>query len=175
MEKGILCYNLVKNIKHESIAMNEVQRIRESVEIPNGLRLHQYANLYFTYHNPMLYKRQDEADNLCILAVSNKVLDIEGCVVSDQNAATNLVRFYEPDMGIEKIDFNKVFAQVWIHPNNRETMLHRAIKCAEVLVPNAIPYEYVIGACVVSEEVKIRLEEKGFNRKILVRPTYFYR
>lgn len=176
MEKGILCYNLVKNISHESIAMNEVQLIRESIEVPNGLPLHQYANLYFTYHNPMLYKRKGEADSLCILAVSHRVLDIEGCVVSDQNAAKKYARFYEPTIGIEKIDFNKVFAQSWIYDNDLpSTWFHKAIKCAEVLVPNEIPYEYIVGVCVVSDKVKNKLENLGFDKKILVKPEIFYR
>ena len=70
IESGILCFNLAGKIPHNSIAIPTVQDRREQVTIPNGLKLHSYANLYFDYNNPMLYKRKDVADNLCVLAVS---------------------------------------------------------------------------------------------------------
>ena len=36
------------------------------------------------------------------MAIHSLVLDIEGCVVSDQNAASLTVRFYDADIGFEK-------------------------------------------------------------------------
>ena len=44
---GTLSYNRVAEMKHESIAMSEVQNRRDSVHIPNGGSLHSYANAYF--------------------------------------------------------------------------------------------------------------------------------
>ena len=175
IRNGILSFYETKNIEHSSVAMNEVQLRREMVKIPNGEKLHSYANLYFTYHNPMLYKRKDNAEELCVLAVSLDVLNIEGCVVTDQNAATDLVRFYEPKDGIDKIDFKKVFQQSWTHNDYYEQKLHKAIKCAEVLIPNSIPYEYIKGAYVVSEDVKNKMIDLGFDKKIVVESKVFYR
>ena len=53
---GILCYHRAeKLLNHTSIAMNDVQSIREQVTI-HEKSLHDYANLYFSFRNPMMYK-----------------------------------------------------------------------------------------------------------------------
>ena len=176
IQNGILCYDLASRIHHVSIALSEVQQRRDRTSIPHGLRLHQYANLYFTYHNPMMFRKQDLADELCILGVSTAVLDIEGCVVSDRNAAADLARFYPPDIGIESIDFNKVFSKYWTHPDDPfEQQNHKAIKCAEVLVPYKIDYSFIEGACVYNERAAQRLSDYGFNKKIHVSPKPFFK
>ena len=172
---GILCYDLADKIPHESIALNDVQQRRELVKVPNGKKLHQYANLYFTYNNPMLYMRKEQAEELCILVVSNKVLDIQDCILTDRNASTDLVKFYTPEDGINQIQFEKVFSQYWTHENAYEQNNHKAIKCAEVLIPKKIPYLYILGAYAVSETAKIKLLNEQFDRKIIVDPKVFYR
>jgi hypothetical protein len=123
----------------------------------------------------MLYARKGQAEELCILAVSCSVLDINGCIVTDRNAATDLVKFYSPEEGIRQIDFEKVFSQYWTHTNPYEQSNHKAIKCAEVLVPYKVPYDEIKGAYVVSETAKQKLLETGFNRQILVKPQVFYK
>ena len=115
IQNGIMSFDDIKHMSHHSIAMNDVQLRRDSVLIPGGDRLHSYANLYFTFHNPMLYKRQNIAEDLCILAFSCDVLVIKDCVVSDRNAAASLAKFYSAEEGIRNLDFDKIFAQFWIH------------------------------------------------------------
>lgn len=174
MRRGIICYDSARKLQHNSIAMNDVQARRAAKRVTNGLRLHQYANLYFTYHNPMMYKRKDIAETICVLALSASVLDIEECVVSDMNAAAYLVRYYPAYEGIEVLDFDKIFAKYWIHPNEHEQRMHKAIKCAEILIPQKIPSCYIEGAYVVSNSSKRLLESVGFNREIIVQPSVFF-
>lgn len=173
---GILSYDAVKNISHKSVAMNEVQTRRDKVIIPGtNNRLHSYANLYFANNNPMMYKRKDQAENLCLLAVDYEVMDLPGVIVTDQNAASSIVRFMTPMEGLKEIDFTKVFARYWIHPHDYyATQWHKHIKCAEVLVPDVIPYKYVAGAYVVSKEVEKKLRAAGFKKGIYVTPDKFY-
>ena len=45
MRRGIICYDSARKLQHNSIAMNDVQARRALKGVPNGLRLHQYANL----------------------------------------------------------------------------------------------------------------------------------
>ena len=123
----------------------------------------------------MLYKKKDQAEDLCILAISCSVLDTDGCIVTDRNAATDLVKFYSSIEGIRQIDFEKVFSKYWIHEDPYEQNNHKAIKCAEVLIPFKVPYNEIIGACVVSESAKQKLLKTGFDQKILVNPKVFYR
>src|SRR5208282_3808053 len=79
-ELGILSFNEVKKLKHKSIAMGEIQDRRENKELPNGKRLHDYANLYFHARNPMMYKRKEEHQKLCILKVKPDILDVPGVI-----------------------------------------------------------------------------------------------
>ena len=67
---GILSNFLAEKLPHVSVAMNEVQSRRDKVNVPNGMPLHQYANLYFDARNPMMYKRQDE--DICVLKIKTK-------------------------------------------------------------------------------------------------------
>ena len=175
LQHGIVCFDKMQQFKHSSIAMNEVQERRSQVNIPNGLALHQYANLYFSYHNPMLYKRQEIADQLCILALSAKVIDIEGCVLADRNAATSLARFYSPLEGIEQLDFQKIHATYWIDPNPIVQREQKAIKCAEILIPDSIPTEYIVGAYVVNKTSAALLKSSGFQKQITVNSKVFFK
>lgn len=56
-----------------------------------------------------------------------------------------------------------------------ETEMHRKIKCAEILVPDRLPFTYIEGAYVVNESTKAELQKKGFTGKIGVSPSAFFR
>src|SRR5687768_12873759 len=55
---GILSHEAADRLQAASIAMPEIQDIRATKRVPNGLRLHQYANLYFDARNPMMSARR---------------------------------------------------------------------------------------------------------------------
>ena len=121
---GILSYNRAQSIRHTSVAMPEVQRKRNDRIIPNGLPLHDYASAYFDPRNPMMYKRQSDAQNLCVVAISSEVLDFEGTIISDGNAASNYTRFFSPSDGIDRLDFVVIYGEWW----NSNDPLEKAIK-----------------------------------------------
>lgn len=58
LKRGILSNERAAKVPHYSVAMEVVQERRESRQIPRGLKLHQYANLYFHARNPMLFKKK---------------------------------------------------------------------------------------------------------------------
>jgi hypothetical protein len=91
---GILSHENAAKLKHHSVAMQAMQDRRDLKTVPGGLRLHQYANLYFHARNPMLSVRRHE--DVCVLRVSTAVLQMQGTVITDQNAASKYVRFYAP-------------------------------------------------------------------------------
>jgi hypothetical protein len=96
LKNGILSNERAANLSHRSVAMQEVQERRDLKQVPRGLKLHQYANLYFHARNPMMYKRKAHVDDLCVLCVSLDVLQVEGVVLADCNASSNYVRFLPP-------------------------------------------------------------------------------
>ena len=154
--------------------MQPIQEKRDQKLVPGGLKLHQYANLYFHARNPMLYKRLNEAANLCVLSVSTDVLSIEGTVITDQNAASNYVRFLNPSQS-HLLAFDDIYAMDWRHPNDPVAFWrHRARKCAEVLVAHRVEPRFLIGAYVIDNESGRRLAGFGFSLPITLNPVLFF-
>jgi hypothetical protein len=89
LNRGILSHNIIsRNINFRDISESGVQERRTKDKIPGTNKsLHDYANLYFDAHNPMLSKRRSENDKICVLRINNMVLDIDGVIITDQNAA----------------------------------------------------------------------------------------
>ncbi|NGO51054.1 DarT ssDNA thymidine ADP-ribosyltransferase family protein [Allomesorhizobium camelthorni] len=133
---GVLSYERAAKLKHHSVAMQPIQDRRDQKQVPGGLKLHQYANLYFHARNPMLFKRRAGAADLCVLRVSTEVFGLDGTVISDQNAASDYVRFLHPRQW-KLLDFDDIYAMDWTHPGDQVAYWrHKARKCAEVLLPN---------------------------------------
>ena len=174
MKRGLLSNERASKINHVSIAMNEVQERREHVRIPNGLKLHQYANLYFDPWNPMLSRKRSQNEEICILKFDRGVLDIEGVIVSDKNASSDYAAFFTPEVGLEYIDFDLVYARYWTDSDYFVQCRKKSIKCAEVLVPYVIPFEYVVCAAVVSERAAKRLKDVGFDKEIIIEQRVFF-
>jgi hypothetical protein len=129
MERGILSHERAAKIEHHSVALQPVQDKRDQKQVPGGLKLHQYANLYFHARHPMLFKRRNEAQNLCVLSISTQVLNVAGVVISDQNAASDYVRFLDPRQW-RVLDFDAIYAVDWRHPGNPVAYYrHSSQKC----------------------------------------------
>jgi hypothetical protein len=177
LKLGILSNERAAKLQHDSVAMPEVQERRDLKQVPRGLKLHQYANLYFHARNPMMYKRKDSVADLCVLCVSLDVLKVEGVVLADCNASSNYVRFLPPTAAYERfLDFDDIFALDWRHPDDPiAEMRHKSRKCAEVLVPHVVESRFLIGARVVTETIKRRLVSLGFTLRIDVDPVLFFR
>jgi hypothetical protein len=173
LEKGVLSNEQAAKLKHASIAMQSVQDKRDNVQVPKGLKLHQYANLYFHARNPMLYSRKAEANNFCVLRISTDALSIDGVVITDQNASSDYVRFYSPQQ-INQINFDMVFAEDWRDKDQISYWRKKAAKCAEVLVPKYVPPDLIFGAYVCNEQVKNAISGYRFSDNIVVSPHMFF-
>src|ERR1017187_6663622 len=93
LEFGILSHDGAKKIKHESVAMAEIQDIRAKVVLPNHKKLHAYANLYINARNTMMFKRKDFHRELCVIRVDKNILNPPTAIVTDKNASSDYVRF----------------------------------------------------------------------------------
>ncbi len=173
LQHGILSNEQSAKLQHKSVAMPTMQERRDVKIVPGGLKLHQYANLYFHARNPMLSVRRNE--EICVLRVSVQVLKIHGTVITDQNAASNYVRFYAPEQS-RLLNFDDIYARDWIHPEDQiREWRHKSRKCAEVLVPGHVPSNMIIGAYVVDEVTQEKLNHTGFALPITVNADFFFR
>ncbi|HXZ89229.1 MAG TPA: DUF4433 domain-containing protein [Candidatus Binataceae bacterium] len=174
MAHGILSHERAAKLPHHSVALQPVQDRRDQKQVPGGLKLHQYANLYFHARNPMLFKRKDEAPTLCVLRVSTQVLELEGTVISDQNAASAYVRFLHPRQW-QLLDFDAIYAMDWRHPGDPVAYFrHSSRKCAEVLVPQRVETRFLTGAYVVDQAAKIRVDRLELALPVTPNPVLFF-
>lgn len=174
MTHGILSYERTAKLPHRSVALQPVQEKRDQISVPRGLKLHQYANLYFHARNPMMYKRKGEATQLCVLRVSTAVLREPGAVITDCNAASGYVRFLAPSQWAS-LNFDDIFAMDWTHPNDRTRYYqHRSRKCAEILLPHCVKVGFLTGAYVVNANGEARLRQANFGFPIAIQPVLFF-
>jgi len=159
LEHGILSHNRAQRIQHNSVAMAEVQARRSEKNIPKGGKLHDYVNLYFTARNPMLFTLLKNSDEeICVLKISVDILELPQVVISDRNASADMVRFDTVEMGLQKLNWDLVFAENWTDNDPIEYWRKKSIKCAEVLVPDRVDPSYIIGSYVSDEKIKIKFD-----------------
>lgn len=172
--EGVLSHEAAARLRHhQSVAMPQIQEKRAPKAVPGGLKLHQYANLYFHARNPMLSARRHE--DICVLRVSIAILGRPGTVVTDQNAASDYVRFLGPNQ-LGLLDFDDIYARDWRHPDDRiREWRHKSRKCAEVLVPKRIPPDMLTGAYVADATGRARLQQAGFTLPVAIDADFFFR
>lgn len=174
MERGILCNAKVERIDHASVAMPEIQVKRAAKQVPGGLRLHQYANLYFSARNPMLYKRRNYHKTLCILRVDAAILETPDVVIADGNAASDYTAFYPSPAGVQKLRLHLVFAENWQDNDQILYWRKKNAKLAEVLVPDHVDARMILGAYVSCLEAKRTLEATSRELTVAIMPKLFF-
>ena len=173
-KSGVLSYHGASKLTHRSVAMPEIQERRSKVRIPHGRPLHHYANFYLDARNPMLYKRRDNAIGLCVLRISTAARHIEGAVLADRNAFSDYVRFLAISQA-KLLDLEAIYSRDWQHPGDEiATFRHRSKKCAEFLVPDRLPPEFIEGAYVVNATAKRSVVETGSARPVTIEPDMFF-
>lgn len=174
LQHGILSHEEAAKLPHDSVALSEIQERRDIKRVPGGLKLHQYANLYFCARNPMMYRRKNEAAALCVLRVEKHVLTLPNVVLSDQNAASDYVRFLKSPEGLRELNYDLIFATYWTSDDPFDYWHRKSIKCAEVLVPHRVSVDFIVGAYVLNAAAEAKLLEAGFNRPVTRNPNLFF-
>lgn len=152
MREGILSHKGVCGTPHSSIAEEGVQERRQNKKIPGTNKsLHDYANLYFDAHNPMLSARRHLNDSICVLRIRNIILTMQGVIVTDQNAGRDCW-FKSVEDGLPLMKKEEVFAEFWLNKSDSiEEYRLKGVKCAEVLVPERVPPDTIVGAYVANK------------------------
>lgn len=178
MNYGILSKNLLKNknIQNEDLSNISVQSRRELKRVPNHGPLHDYANLYFDARNPMLFNlvNNKDLDELCVLCIDKRVLDLPGTVVTDRNAAANLAIFEKPEKALERLNFEIILAKYWTDNNPLIKDEKKQIKCAEVLILNKVPVEYIQGIIVCTEIARQKVIEFELGIPVYLNRDLFF-
>lgn len=151
---GILSRNAAirAKVKFQDVSEPGVQDRRAGKKIPGtSKQLHDYANLYFDAHNPMLSARRSKNNEICVLRISKEILDLEGVIITDKNAARECW-FKSVDEGLPLLSKEEIYLTFWTDRDDPINEYRQAgIKCAEILVPEHIESRYIIGAYVADE------------------------
>ena len=174
MKNGILSHNLAGRVKHKSVAMQDIQKRRTYKRVPGGKFLHDYVNLYFCARNPMLYKRKELHDELCVLRIDKAVLNLQNVVITDGNSAADYTAFAPSPKGLSKIEHSLVFAKYWTDQDPVKERAKKRAKCAEVLIPNIVNVRYIMGAYVSCNKAKIELEKLTPNLNVTIDLQLFF-
>jgi hypothetical protein len=178
LKRGILSNRLARRVArgHVSVADAEVQARRASKRVWVGRSsrpLHDYANLYVHARNAMLYilLRSKQGD-LTVLSVDSEVLDLDGVVVADRNAASFASLFLPAAEGIAALDEAAVFAERWTSSYEA-----KQLRMAEVLVPDRVPLSLIKGAYVPDHAAAERLRSHLGGRALVIHanPWLFFR
>jgi hypothetical protein len=176
LERGILSNRQAARIDHRSVAMEEIQARRKKVVVGEGRPLHEYVNLYINARNKMMYKIRGGHIDICVLRVSPAVLDLDGVVITDSNASSDYVRFAASPGGLILINRERVFAEYWTHADDYiDQLRHGSEMCAEVLVPDRVGPELIIGAHVSCRESLEALNALAGELAIGVNGRLFFR
>ena len=135
-EHGLLSHNAAQQAGLVSVDISDpnVQERRADKSV-FGRPLHDYVPLYFNPKNPMLSVRRERQDNLVILFLDRELLVQDGVVFSDGNAASGPTNFFNDVSRLADLDWACIQEGYW---NDYEDGTR--IRCAEVLVPEAIPF-----------------------------------
>lgn len=168
LQRGILSHARMEGRTHRSIANESVQARRSGIRVPGGRKLHEYVPLYFDARNTMMFvlSRREE---LMVLRIDCRVLNLPGVVVSDRNAASGAAAFYDVDEGIRLLDEEYVYATWW---NQSDDAKQR--RCAEVLVPNRLEASFVRGVFVKSSAGEDLCRMVAPTLDISVNPDLFF-
>ncbi len=175
---GIMSHARAERLSPRSIADPAVQARRaRKVVPPSGRRLHEYANLYFNARNPMLYRRSNLHEELCVLRISQDVLDLPGVVIADCNASSDYVAFRPSPTGLESIVYEHTFAEWWYRPDLDQVEQWRLSSAtqAEVLVPDLVPIRFIVGGYVASRDALDKIRALGCEIPLAVNRFMFFR
>jgi hypothetical protein len=78
-----------------------------------------------------------------------------------------------PDPGF--IDRNRVLARYWTHPQDPfDEARHKSEKCAEVLVPDYVPSQYLRGAYVANSRALAAFNALGISLPVKINSSIFF-
>lgn len=173
-KRGILSHRRADQLRHVSIADEGVQDRRRAKRVPNGRMLHDYVNVYFDARNPMMYVRLSRRRELAVVRVSPAVLDLPGTVITDGNAAADATCFLRSPAGITALDEDRVYAEYWTDTDYWTQLEKKRQRCAEILVPDVIPAELLMGCYVCDDNGLPRCQQAAPDLEVEVNAHVFF-
>lgn len=169
LKYGILNHYLAHDMKDSPVDISdpEAQKWRERIDPVYNRRIHEYAPLYFTPKNPMLYVRRKIQSDLCLLNISLDALTGSEFIFSDGNAASRDTKFFRSSGDLSGVPWEVLRADLWTEfPDGKRQ------RCAEVLVHPKISPAHIDSIHCYSQEM---FQNVGsFARNVKVSRNLFF-
>lgn len=174
LKRGLFSHNEVirRHIYREDISLTSVQeRRRDKIDPIHTRGIQEYACLYFSPRNPMLFKRRELQGNIVILGLSRDLLEKDSTIFTDGNAASTGTIFFSGLENLELLQWRIINAQYW-----RDYDDGKRIKCAEVLVYRQIDRDAIIRVyCRTPEQYQRVAAILGISHALLeLKPSLFF-
>jgi ssDNA thymidine ADP-ribosyltransferase, DarT len=101
----------------------------------------------------------DQVPDLVVVRVSSTVLDLPGTVITDGNAAADTTRFLASPYQLHELIEEYIYAQSWNDPDPFRKIELKRRRCAEILVPDAVPPTYIRGCYTKRREQAIQCRQ----------------
>ncbi|MFC1496751.1 DarT ssDNA thymidine ADP-ribosyltransferase family protein, partial [Candidatus Margulisiibacteriota bacterium] len=115
---------------------------------------------------------------ICVIGIRQSILNQPNIIVTDMNASSDYVGFFEADEGIKRLDENLVYTQDWRDDDHFEMCRKRSAACAEVLIPDSLPasnIEKIYVSCqAVCDKIKADISSIGFEIPVIINPKMFF-
>ena len=130
-------------VEHHDIADPDVLDKRQDRLVrEGGASIDAHVPLYFNPKNPMLSVRRDVQDTIAILCIDPGYVDDPAAFIADGNAASPRTRIFRhrSNSEMQHVDWSFVLRMGGWPSGDHESSRK---KCAEVLVPDAVPFDHV--------------------------------
>jgi hypothetical protein len=177
LQQGILSHGVIESrgIPFKPIYDLGIVSNRKLKETPNHRSLWEYANLYFQPRNPMMYRVVHEKSHqeLAVIGVKPDVLDEEGVLIADGNAANNPTSFFPVSEGLKVIQhqWKVIQSDYWKSEDGSKRKI-----MAECLVPDTITPDHIHTIFVADDKTKQKAEKilSSSRVPIVPEPNFFF-
>lgn len=177
LQHGILSHGQVelRGIPFTPIYDADIVSKRKEKTTPDHKSLWEYANVYFQARNPMMYRVVHEKGRkeLAVVGVKPTVVNGEGVLITDGNAANNVTSFFRVSEGLKLLqdDWPVIQAEYW---NDRDGSKRKIM--AESLVPERISADHIHTIFVADHETRRKVEGRiGATRvPVVPEPNMFF-
>ena len=122
----------------------------------------------------MMYKLHKHHENLSVLKISTSVIDLTGVEITAGNASGDYVRFSSAPKGLSIVNREWTFADDWTDHDQIQYYRKKAAKCAEVLVPDKVEPNYIIGTYVSCQETLDQFQEMNTGLSVEINSQLFF-
>lgn len=177
LDKGILSHSIVmgQSIDHTPVYDNRIVVNRSEILTPNGDSLWEYANLYITARNPMLYRVVAEIgpNDIAVISIDGALMNRDDVFITTGNAASSYSEI-RPASQIEKTlrelksDLDKEY---WSFDDGSKRRI-----MAEILIPERVTPDNIKSIYVANYNARLRvLKLIGSSRlPVIPEPNLFF-